>query len=114
MSFSTLRIINLNGAPQGEFGARENESTQSHSFMAQSDHGSPAFRQRLAQDAIEQDPTLRQLRNENPALFDLALQMACVEAEHVSPTFQTSTLSSQDREAIQRVSVTMVPLLDYS
>jgi hypothetical protein len=80
----------------------------------QSDHESPAFRQRLAQDMIEQDPALRQLRNENPALFDLALQMACVEAEHASPTFQTSTLGSQDREAIQRVSVTMVSLLDYS
>jgi hypothetical protein len=111
MSSSALRIINLNGAPQGEFGAYKNENTQSHSFMAQSVHGSPALPQKLAQDAIEQDPVLGQLRNENPALTDPAPQMPRVEAEHAPPTFQ------KDREAIQRVSVAinpMVPLFDYS
>ena len=106
MSSSALRIINLNGAPQGEFGAHENGNTQSHSFMEQSDDGSPASHQRVAQDVIERDTALGQPLNENPALSDPAPQMARVEAEHLSPTFQ------KDREAIQRVSV-MVPLLDY-
>ena len=111
MSSSALRIINLNGAPQGEFGAHENENPQSHSFMAQSDDGSPASHQRPAQDVIEQDPALGQLRNENPALSDPAPQMARVEAERVPSTFQ------EDKEAIQRVSFAinaMVPVFDYS
>ena len=88
---SALRIVDLNGIPQGEFGAHENGNTQNHSFTAQSVHGSPAFR---AQDVI--DPALEQPHNGNPV------------------SFQISPLNDQDREVIQRVSFILGPLLDCS